>query len=48
MTERADELTQHGGSRDDQVVPQAAQEKADLDFNKSGNPGFPEDTSADD
>lgn len=33
--ERPDELTLHGGSRDDQVIPQASQEKADLEMNKA-------------
>lgn len=35
MTERADELTLHGGSRDDEVVPQAVAEKAALAENKA-------------
>lgn len=43
MPERPDELTAHGGSRDDEVIPQARQEKADLEARKNEAPEEDED-----
>lgn len=47
MGEHKDELTRHGGSRDDEVVPQALQERDQIDQNKAeGNLGFPEEADS--